>query len=552
MAETQKKTNFIAQGGILALAGIISRIIGMLYRIPLMNIIGEQGSGIYSTAYDIYNIMLLISSYSLPMAVSKMVSAKLSLKQYRNVWQVLAVSMAFGAALGLAAAALMYFGAGFLAGTVLSMPRAVLAVRLLAPTVFIMGMLGVLRGFFQGHGTMVPTAVSQILEQIIHVGVSIAAAHILFNRGLEKEAAGSQMTAPAYGAAGATIGTGVGALAALLFVGFIFLLYRKTLVKRCQRDVSGVLDTPGSTLKTVVITAVPILISATMANIVNLLDHGIFGAYMGSEQMDLYETLWGAYSGKFIVLTNVPIAIATALSASTLPTVSAHMAQGDREGAMRKAASAIHVITLVALPASLALAVLGKPCLDMLFRSTDNTLAGQMLLAGFAMVIGFSLSAVSVGILQGSGLFWVPIRNYAISLAVHIPLLALALFVLKTGILGVVVCNASFGLCSSVLNIISMHRKLGYRQELKRTFGLVLAASVIMAAAAFGIYKGLYALHFGNTISMMVCIVLALIIYFAAILLLGAVNEEELRSMPKGGVLVSAAKKLRLLRREEA
>ena len=551
MAETQKKTNFIAQGGILALAGIISRIIGMLYRIPLMNIIGEQGSGIYSTAYDIYNIMLLISSYSLPMAVSKMVSAKLSVKQYRNVRQVLLVSLAFGAALGLAAAALMYFGAGFLAGTVLSMPRAVLAVKLLAPTVFIMGMLGVLRGFFQGHGTMVPTAISQILEQIIHVGVSIAMAHILFSRGLAKEAAGSNMTAPAYGAAGATIGTGVGALAALLFVGFIFLLYRKTLVKRCQRDASGVLDAPGATLRTVVITAVPILISATMANIVNLLDHGIFGAYMGAEQMDLYETLWGAYSGKFIVLTNVPIAIATALSASTLPTVSAHMAQGDREGAMQKAASAIHFITLVALPASLALAVLGKPCLDMLFRSTDNTLAGKMLLVGFAMVLGYSLSAVSVGILQGSGLFWVPIKNYAISLLIHIPLLALALFVLKTGILGVVVCNASFGLCSSVLNLISMHRRLGYRQEFKRSFLLVLAASAIMAAAAFGIYKGLYALHFGNTISMMICIILALVFYFAAILLLGAVTEDELRSMPKGGALVSAAKKLHLLRQED-
>ena len=104
MAKTKKKPNFLAQGGILAIAGIISRIIGMLYRIPLMNIIGEQGSGIYSTAYEIYNIMLLISSYSLPMAVSKLVSARLSLKQFKNVRQVFLISLLFGAALGLAAA----------------------------------------------------------------------------------------------------------------------------------------------------------------------------------------------------------------------------------------------------------------------------------------------------------------------------------------------------------------------------------------------------------------------------------------------------------------
>ena len=380
------------------------------------------------------------------------------------------------------------------------------------------------------------------------MGVSIAAATILFDRGLEKEAAGSSMTASAYGAAGATIGTGVGALAALLFVGFVFMLYRKTLINRCQRDVSGVLDTPAYTLRTVAVTAIPILISATMANIVNVLDHGVFGAYMGKEQMDLYETLWGAYSGKFIVLTNVPIAIATALSASTLPAVSSHMAQGDREGAMQKAASAIHFIALVAIPASLALAVLAKPCLDLLFRSTDNMQAAQIMMAGFTVVIGYSLSAVSVGILQGSGLFWVPIRNYVISLLIHIPLLALSLFVLGWGILGVSLCNASFGLCSSVLNIISMHRRLGYRQELERTIGRVTIASGIMAAAAYGIYKGLFLLHLGNTVSLLVSIVFALLIYFAAILFLGAVNEEELRSMPKGGVLAGAAKKLHLLR----
>lgn len=531
----------------MAIAGIISRIIGMLYRIPLMNIIGEAGSGIYSTAYDIYNIMLLISSYSLPMAVSKLVSAKLSQKQYRNVRQVFLVALAFGASLGLAAALLMYFGAGFLAGNLLNMPRAVLAVKLLAPTVFIMGMLGVLRGFFQGHGTMIPTAVSQVLEQIIHVAVSIVMARILFDKAFDP-AKSVNMSPNAYGAAGATIGTGIGALAALLFVGFCFFAFKKTLDKRCRQDNSGILDAPSASLKAVILTAVPILISATMANIVNIIDHGIFGAYMGADKMNQYEQIWGAYSGKFIVLTNVPIAIATALSASTLPAVSSHMAVGDRRGAMKKAGSAIHFITLVAMPASLALAVLGKPCLDLLFRSSDNTLAGQMLLAGFAMVIAYSLSAVSVGILQGSGLFWEPIRNYVISLAIHLPLLLLMLYVFRWGILAVVVSNASFGLCSAVLNIWSMHRKIAYRQEWKRSFGLVLAASVFMALFSYCVYRAFSALHLGNTVSLLISIPLALFVYFAAVLLLGALNEEELSGLPKGRRLAAIARKLRLLR----
>ena len=531
----------------MAIAGIISRIIGMLYRIPLMNIIGEAGSGIYSTAYDIYNIMLLISSYSLPMAVSKLVSAKLSQKQYRNVKQVLWVALAFGASLGLAAALLMYFGAGFLAGNLLSTPRAVLAVKLLAPTVFIMGMLGVLRGFFQGHGTMIPTAVSQVLEQIIHVAVSIVMARIMFDKAYDP-ASSVNMSPNAYGAAGATIGTGIGALAALLFVGFCFFVYKHRLERRCRLDKSGVLDAPVFTLRTVVITAVPILISATMANIVTLLDHGIFGAYMGAEQMNLYERLWGDYSGKFIVLTNVPIAIATALSASTLPAVSYHMAGGDRRGAMAKASSAIHFIALVAMPASLALAVLGKPCLDLLFRNRDNALAGQMLLVGFATVIGYSLSAVSVGILQGSGLFWEPIKNYIAALIIHLPLLFVMLYVLKWGILGVVVANALFGLCSGILNLLTMRRKLGYRQEMRRSFCLIPLAALFTAILAFCIYKGLFALGLGNTVSLLICIAAALPTYLAAILLLGAVTEEELSSMPKGHVLIKLAGRLRLLK----
>ena len=544
----KQKTNFIAQGGILAIAGIISRIIGMLYRIPLMNIIGEAGSGIYSTAYDIYNIMLLISSYSLPMAVSKLVSAKISQKQYRNVKQLFLVALSFGASLGLMAALLMYFGAGFLAGNLLHTPRAVLAVKLLAPTVFIMGMLGVLRGFFQGHGTMIPTAISQVLEQIIHVVISIVMARILFDKAYNPTLSAEDMSPNAYGAAGATIGTGVGALAALLFVGFCFVLYKKTLDKRCLRDRSGVLDSPFSALKAVALTAIPILISATMANIVNILDHGVFGAYMGAEQMDLYEQLWGDYSGKFIVLTNVPIAIATALSASTLPAVSSHIAVGDRKGAMEKAGTAIHFITLLALPASLALAALGEPFLDMLFRGRDNLLAGQMLLAGFATVISYSLSAVSVGILQGSGLFWEPIKNYVISLLIHIPLLLLLLFVFRWGIISVVLCNAAFGLCSALLNIRTMQRKLDYKQELVRSFGLVLAASLFMALVSFCIYQGLIAMGLGNTISLIIIVPAALLVYFAAILLLGAINEEELSGLPKGRALTALARKLRLLR----
>ena len=426
-------------------------------------------------------------------------------------------------------------------------PRAVLAVQILAPTVFIMGMLGVLRGFFQGHGTMIPTAISQILEQIVHVGVSILAAKILFNKAAAFELSAENMTPEAYGAAGATIGTGVGALFALLFVGFCFALYRKILDRRCAKDLTVSAEAPLGTLKIIFLTALPILTSAAIANLETLLDHAIFGAYMGEAQ-DLYETVWGAYSGKFIVLINVPIAISTALAASTLPVISSRMAVNDQAGALEKAAAAIRFILLIALPASVGLTVLGRPCLDLLFRSGNNELAGGLMTAGAFGVLGFCVSYVLVGVLQGGGYFWDPILNYVISLAVHVPLLLLCLFVFKWDIYAVAVCNMLYGFVSCLLHFRSLHRRFGYKQEIKRSILLVLAASLIMGGTAFGLYKLFFALHLGNAVSLLGAIFLSVLVYFAAVFLLGAVGEEELAEMPKGAAIARLAKKLHLLR----
>ena len=550
MAAQSKKNNFLMQGGILAMAGILSRLIGILFRIPMVHIIGDAGMGVYSTAYSIYNILLLISSYSLPMAVSRLVSSRLSLKQFRSAKQIFFFSFLFGAALGFLAAAVMFFGADFLAGTLMNMPRAALAVRTLAPTVFVMGMLGVVRGFFQGHGTMIPTAVSQILEQILHVLISVLAGYLMFQRGLTLDAGGEANFAISYGAAGATIGTGVGALTALLFVGFIYLLYRKTFLARCEKDIVSQPEPASQSLKLIVLTALPILISATMANLSNLIDQSIYGHFMGQERIAEYETLWGVFNAKYLLLTNLPIAIASAMSASTLPSVSAAISRGDLEETREKAGKAIRVIVLIAMPASVGLMVLGKPCFDLLFRSGTNEIAGAMMLWGAFAVLTFSLSTVCVGIMQGCGHYWTPIVNYAFALLTHIPLLYLSLYVFKWEIYGVVICYVLYALACCVFNLLSLRRNIGYRQEFLKSFVLVLASSLIMGAAAFGCYKGLYALHLGNTVSLIISILLAFAVYFAALLLTHAVQEEELLMFPKGSLLVRFAKKLHLLKTE--
>ena len=151
--------NALVQGSILAIASIISRIIGLIYRIPMQNILGDIGIGYYSTAFEIYNVMLIISSYSLPTAVSKMVSAQMAKKNRRQTYQILKCALLFATTTGTIVALILFFGGEFFATTLLNTPFSIFALKILAPTLLVVAILGVLRGFFQGLGTMMPSAV---------------------------------------------------------------------------------------------------------------------------------------------------------------------------------------------------------------------------------------------------------------------------------------------------------------------------------------------------------------------------------------------------------
>ena len=271
MSEEQKRSLFV-QGSILALAGIITKIIGFVYRIPMANILGDQGNGIYSVAFGIYNIALTLSSYSLPQAVSKLISEKIAQEQYENKLRVFRRALIFTLITGTTACLVLWFGAGFLEGLYarqgLSRP-----LRVLAPTTFIVALLGVFRGFFQGHGDMRPTAASQIFEQIINAVVSIVAAY-----GLTQMYAGSSEV-HSWAAAGGTLGTLSGAAAALLFFAILTMtrwgsLSRGSLEDTHQKESDAVI------YKAVILTVIPIILSQTIYQIGNTIDDLIFGNLM--------------------------------------------------------------------------------------------------------------------------------------------------------------------------------------------------------------------------------------------------------------------------------
>lgn len=550
-----RSSNFIVQGSILAAAGIIVRLIGMLYRIPLANKIGDDGNGYYNAAYSIYSILLIMSSYSLPVAVSKMVAARLAGKQYKNSVRILKAALFYATAAGAVGFAALWFGADYFAQVVIKMPYAAYALKALAPTVWVMAYLGVLRGYFQGHATMVPTALSQIFEQIVNAVISILAASSLFDIGLRSNMVyDSTEYSFAFGAAGGAIGTGAGALAALLFFLLLVKGYRPIMKRRARRDQTVRVERYSAISRALFVTIAPIILSSFIYNISSVVDNSIFGNVM----TDLGEggriaSDWGVM-GKYHLLFNIPVAIANALSSSLIPALSRAAAERNRKQILSKTASAIRFSMLIAIPSAVGLTVLAYPISNLLFYGVDNTMLTKMTMAGSAAVVFFSLSTVTNAVLQGINRMDVPIKNSTISLALHVAILYGMMYGMKSGIYGVVYANILFALTVCILNGISIRRHLRFRQEVKKTFLIPTAASGFMGAAAYGIYQLLYMVtgpalngRLGITVCLMPAIAAAVILYFVLLIKLGGINREELIGMPGGTKLAGLAFRLHLM-----
>lgn len=552
MSKERNDTSFLVQGSILAIASLVSRVIGMIYRIPLTAIIGEYGNDYYSCANEIYTLLLLISSYSLPMAVSKMVSARMAKGEKQNAYRVFKGAMVIAVCTGTAACLVVFFGAEFLTN-LLQTPMGVYALQVLAPTLIIVSILGVIRGFFQGMGTMVPSAVSQIIEQIVNAVVSVGAAYLLFDYGarISGVLGGEEHYDAAYGAAGGTLGTSAGALFGLAFILFVLSAFLPKLKKAMRRE-----KKMGKTkvepyrviFATLIMTIIPVLLSTTIYNLVSFVDQWLFKniAVMQKYAEDQISLWWGSYSGYYSVLTNVPISISTALAASCVPALSAAFAQKDSEQVKRKIGLSMRFIMVVAMPCTAGMIVLADPIIKLLFPGAGD-LAGHLIQAGGISIIFYSISTLSNSVLQGIDRMRIPIRNAIISLAIHVAAIAVFMFVFDLTIYAVCLGKVVFSLVMCILNGLSVKKYSGFTPNVVKNFVKPGVASVIMGAVVYLVYYISYKLTQHNSICTILAILVGILTYAVALLLIKGLTEEELRSFPKGTLLIRIAKKLHLL-----
>ncbi len=553
--KTDREENVLTQATILMAAGIVTRIIGVLYRSPVTSIIGAEGNGYYSFAVNIYTMILLISSYSIPMAVSKVVSGKIALKQYKDAQKVLRCALIYVLVVGGIASIFTFIAAPILLPETQS--RAIPALRILAPTIFFSGFLGVLRGYFQAHGTMMPTSISQIIEQIVNAIVSIGAAILfirLFTHGVPE-------LVPVYGAMGSAAGIGAGVVSGLLFMAGLYMVNRTYFLKRTRKDVSGHESSYPQIFKVIFLMVTPVILSTFVYNINPVIDQTFFANIMSYKRMDpkLTAKLYGIFSTQYWTLINVPIALANSMSTAMIPAVSSSYTLGDLKKCGEHIRKATHFTMMISIPAAAGIGALARPIMELLFPQPDTIdIAVKLLQTGCVSVLFYALSTVSNGVLQGIGKVNIPLRNSATSLLAHVFVLTPMLYFTGLDLYALVLGTMFYAAVMCLLNSMAVRKYLHYRQEIKKTFVIPAVSALIMGAFAYVFYAGadtILMTTVGAFAPIRVTILFAVLVtvaasaalYFVLVLKFKGVNEEELRGFPKGASLVRLSKKTGLL-----
>ena len=585
MSRDQKQNTFFGGAAILAVGILVVKLIGMFYKIPLVNIIGAQGNSDFSNAYNIYAVLLTISTAGLPVAVSKLVSEANALNRQNQVRSIFRTSMVLFLALGLLSFLLMYFRADWLA-EMMHDTKAAAGIKALAPAVVCVGCLAAFRGYTQGHQDMVPTSVSQIIEAMCKLVVGLALAWWLIKAGQPDYIA----------AAGAITGVTVGTVVALAY-----MLIRYTL--RRSREQSRADDRPdsmGGIMADILRIAVPITLSASMVGIVTVIDSSLVQGQLqrallekpacwelyrdfidfsplqaaldswkaalpegqgatialltqqaeqgtaGAQQLrELLEsvsrTLYGNYSGALNIY-NLPTSLMAAITASVIPAVSGALARRDRRGAGKITGSALRITALLAFPMGVGLFVMGTPIMQLLYPALSAQLAGPLLSTLGLATVFVCMMLVCNSVLQAHGFVNLPVLVMLLGGGLKIVTNYHVVVQPGIGIYGAPMGNIlCFGLCLA-LDLVVIARVIPKRPAYLPIFVKPLLASLVMGGAAWAV-NGLLTrlLSHGGELSRMGCaltvflsIGVAMVVYMVLVVALRIISRDDLALMPKG------------------
>ena len=521
MSDSMKKQTFLHGTALLALATAVVKVIGALYKIPLNAIIGEQGFGYFNTAYEIYNVLLMISTAGLPVAMSRMISQASSLGHYRQVRKIYSTARGIFLGLGIVGAVLMTVFCRQLAAFQ-EQPDAWAAIGALGPSAFLICLMSTYRGFFQGQSNMKPTSISQVLEAFVKLIVGIVAAVVLL----------MWTSSIPLAAGGAILGVTISCVASSLYLNIVF---RKAYKDMPQSDEET--DSTGTIAKGLLAIAVPITIGSAGLQILTVLETKIYMGqileFLTQEQADIQKGIYNMTQTIF----NMPCAFITPITISIIPAITAQITTGDGLGAKKTEESAARVTALIAMPCAIGLAVMAEPVTALLGGYTGEKLAlATQLMTVLGICIIFNAAVLLTNaIMQAHGHVNLPVVNMFVGGFVKLGAVFLLTGNPNIGIIGTPIGSLLCYLTITVLNLITVRRVLPQTPAIVKNMARGLLASLIMGVCAFGTLWGLKAL--GITSRLILCggpIAVGVVVYVFAAILLRAITREDCELLPKG------------------
>ena len=532
MSKNEKRPSFLGGAAVLAAAVAIVKIIGAVYKIPLGNIIGDEGKAHFTVAYNIYNLLLTISTAGLPLAISKLTSEAHALgreNEKRKLFRT-AIWLFFG--LGTVFSLVMFFGSAQLA-SFMNDPLAFWSIRALAPAVFCVCLLACMRGYTQGQGNMTPTAVSQILEALCKLGFGLSLAWYFLQLGRGVELA----------AAGAILGVTIGTVMSMLFLIFYLLTHRD------RTKSPDVPESSGTLMKKVLLIGVPITLSNSAMSIITLIDSKIVLGRLESISSLLPETptaLYGQYTFG-MDLINLPPSFVYPVTMSLIPFAAAAMARKDSAGANRIISSAFRLIAILAIPAGVGLSVLSGPILRMLYPAQPEAAAAagpHLQVLGIACIF-ICLMTLTNAILQSYGHERIPICTMIAGGVTKIVMNYVLVGNPDINIHGAPISTLCCYLVICGLNLFFVWKYSPEKPKYVQLFAKPVVASVLMGVMAWAGYGltlrlltgGEYA-YGASALATVVGIGAGVVVYGVLVIALGILRAEDLQSVPKGQKLI--------------
>jgi len=516
---SDKSASFLKGAFILSLAGILSKVMGFGYRIILSRILGDEGIGLYQMAYPIYATLLVVSRSGIPIALAKLISDRVAKDQRKAAFKIFVVGLFFSILMAVMAKPLV---------NMLNWdPRAFYAVLALSPAIFFVSIMATYRGFFQGLQNMVPTAYSQVLEQLVRMITMIGLVYYLIRYGL------------GYAAAGATFGAVTGAIAGLILVMKIYS-NKKTEIFSFIKTGSVETIKTFKIIKDIAYLGIPITFGALVQPLMNLVDAAIVPnrLQIAGFSIETASQLYGRLAGMAMVLVNFPTIITVALAASLVPAISEAFAQDKNQLIKRRTETALRLTILIGLPSAAGLFILAEPITSVIFNNAQAAIQLRLVAWG---VFFIAIQQSTSGIIQGIGKTKIPARNLFIGALVNgglnYYLTALPAFGIKGAAVGTV---TGFAVAAG-LNLISLKYYTDFRFKVKQFIVkpfITVAIMVVFTHYGFGIlnnYLNMLQIPSAYIISTFLIVILAVIVYMATLIIFKEIKYSDLKMIPYVG-----------------